>query len=672
MAAPVGAQLLDEAAESAVEPAISDDDFNDALPNLGDRALDDLLARLPVDDDGTARDIPEAQADPFADAEFERLEPVRVEEERLARTLVPLSEVELQTVAAPTEEVAEPLPEVRYYLAVEGLEENGLEGDFLGASSLEGGGGEAANGAMLRARADADEALALRLLESRGYFDAAVTADVILPPEEDGRYRVALTASPGERYVFSDVSIIGEEEAIPPGLVSDNLPIEAGDPIIADDIIAAEAAIDLIFPFNGYPFAEVEQRAILLDEETKTGDYVLPVDLGPRSYFRTVETEGDLAFSEEHVELLSRFEEGELYDVRLEDDLREAMIATGLFNSVSIEPIMTREYREDGLMAVDLLVRQQAGPPRSLAAQVGYGTGEGIVIEGGWTHRNLFPPEGELELRAVAGTREQGAAAIFRRSNAGLRDRTVLFGFEAGRIDFPAFNAYTASLRARVSRESTPIWQKTWSYAYGAELIATNEDQTGDPAIFDLSTAFLIGGVTGQVTYDASNDLLDPTSGWKATLRLSPEAALNDDDVRPYLRTQADVSGYLPVAENFTLAGRVRVGSVNGIARNALAPSRRIYGGGGGSVRGYGFQEIGPVDITVTPPDPDDPDDTEPDIDVQPIGGRSVNEAAIEARYRFGNFGVVGFLDAGQVYREQLPQFGDLQYGLGIGGRYYT
>jgi translocation and assembly module TamA len=55
-----------------------------------------------------------------------------------------------------------------------------------------------------------------------------------------------------------------------------------------------------------------------------------------------------------------------------------------------------------------------------------------------------------------------------------------------------------------------------------------------------------------------------------------------------------------------------------------------------------------------------------------PIGGRSMNEAALEARYRFGNFGVAGFVDAGQVYESSIPKFDDWRFGLGIGGRFYT
>jgi translocation and assembly module TamA len=41
-------------------------------------------------------------------------------------------------------------------------------------------------------------------------------------------------------------------------------------------------------------------------------------------------------------------------------------------------------------------------------------------------------------------------------------------------------------------------------------------------------------------------------------------------------------------------------------------------------------------------------------------------------RYRFGNFGVVGFVDVGQSYESTMPKFSDLRMGVGIGGRYYT
>src|SRR3546814_4307078 len=82
------------------------------------------------------------------------------------------------------------------------------------------------------------------------------------------------------------------------------------------------------------------------------------------------------------------------------DDLRQALVATGLFATVAAEPQPTGESAGDDTEYVTMLVTQQDGPPRTLAASAGYGTGEGIRLEGSWTHRNLLPPEGPLTFRS--------------------------------------------------------------------------------------------------------------------------------------------------------------------------------------------------------------------------------------------------------------------------------
>ena len=49
-----------------------------------------------------------------------------------------------------------------------------------------------------------------------------------------------------------------------------------------------------------------------------------------------------------------------------------------------------------------------------------------------------------------------------------------------------------------------------------------------------------------------------------------------------------------------------------------------------------------------------------------------MTELAFEARYRFGDYGIVPFFDAGQVTNSSTPSFSGLRYGAGIGGRLYT
>ncbi|KQM41039.1 hypothetical protein ASE59_01650 [Sphingomonas sp. Leaf10] len=576
----------------------------------------------------------------------------------LAQPLTPLSSFDVTPVEVAGVDDKRAV-EIRYDTVIRGLDDIDGTAQFKALSSLQEGKGKAANATMVQARAREDEQLAIRIMRAKGYYDGTATSAIENPPGE--RIRAIVTAIPGKQFTLGSIRV-DTQPTVPPNLVQRELPLKVGDPVDAERIQAAEANVSLKLPQQGYPFVEVGQRDILLDDTAYTGAYTLPVTTGPRSSFGTYSTTGKLAFDAEHVGVLARFKEGELYDNRKVDDLRAALVSTGLFSSVSVEPQRTGQLAPDGTEYVNLLVRQDAGPPRTLAGEAGYGTGQGVRLEGSWTHRNLFPAEGALIVRGVAGTQEQGAGVTFRRSNAGRRDRTFQILANASRNNYDAFEAFTGTLGIRWSYDSTPIWQKRFTYAYGAELIGTNED-TYD---FDVGgrrrKTYGISALPLFAGFDTSDNLLNPTRGFRLKLNVSPEASVQGA-ARPYGRFMVEGTGYYPIGESIVIAGRARAGSIQGIARDDLAPSRRYYAGGGGSVRGFGFQELGPR----TPEVDEDGNSLN-----RPIGGRSLNEFAIEARYRFGNFGIVPFLDAGQVYESSLPKGSDLRFGAGIGGRFYT
>ncbi|WP_343518242.1 BamA/TamA family outer membrane protein [Sphingomonas sp.] len=638
------------ASESDEKPIVPDEEFDKALPPLSDDMNAPLEPMRPVPPaEGATAEAP-VDLDPL-DAETP-LGQGEAETE-LAAPLPPLSEFDTTPIAEAMQLNDGDAVEIRYATRVTGLKEIGLEDEFRDLSALEDGDGEAANAAIIGARAREDEALAVRLMKSLGYYDATAVATVDQPAAAGQPTTATIAAVPGPLYKLGKIDIQADP-TVPPSLIADNFQLKTGEAIDAVRVQAAEAAVSVALPQNGYPFAEVGQRDILLDETTQTGDYTLPVTIGPRARFRNITTEGKLAFDAKHVEVLTRFDRDDLYDSRKVDDLRDALIATSLFSTVSVEPVKTGEAAAEGTEYVDLLVRQTAGPPRTLAGELGYSTGQGLRAEVSWTHRNLFPPEGALILSAVAGTQEQGASATFRRSNAGRRDRTFQLVASALRTDVEAFTGLTGTLSATVSYDSTPIWQKELTYSYGVELVGTSEDRYDFNRGARERGVYFIAALPLFAGWDKSDNLLNPTRGYRVKLNLSPETSVRGG-TRPYARAMLEGTGYYPVTDSIVLAGRARFGTIQGIDRNALAPSRRYYAGGGGSVRGFGYQELGPR----AP-------------DGKPIGGRSFNEFAIEARYRFGNFGIVPFVDAGQVYESGLPKLTDMRFGFGIGGRMYT
>ncbi len=541
--------------------------------------------------------------------------------------------------------------EVRYQYRINGIDAIGGElfkQRFDELSTLRANEGEPANAAQIDRRAREDARTLDELLRNEGYFDARIATSV--RPEGD-RLVVLLDVEPGQIYRFAQVrtpgiAAAGDKAAI----LRDAFPIAPQAPVQGDTVVAAQEKLTTTIGRAGFPFAKVDEPQIVVDHATRTATIDLAVTPGGERRFGRIVARPNRVFDGDHAQDIARFKPGETYDSALVEDLRRAIVQTSLVSQVRLNPV---EGQTPG--TVDLDLAMEPAPPRTIAGELGYGTGEGARAEVSWTHRNLFPPEGALTLRGVLGTREQVAAVTFRRNNFHARDRVLTGQIAATHLERDAFVADTLSLSASLERQTNIFFQKTWTWSLGGELVATDERDvivaTGEPR----RRTYFIGALPTSLNYDGSDDLLNPTRGFRLGGRLSPELSLQGE-VFGYTRAQIDASVYRPVTSRVVLAARTRVGSILGAPRDAVAPSRRFYAGGGASVRGYGFQDIGPRD---------------PNND--PIGGRSLAEFSVEARVRaFGNFGVVPFLDAGNIYTSTMPRFSGFRYGAGIGVRYYS
>ncbi|THG41457.1 autotransporter assembly complex protein TamA [Sphingomonas olei] len=542
--------------------------------------------------------------------------------------------------------------ETRYAWRIDGLDDMAsplLRERFAALSVLDQNDGEAANAAQLDRRAREDSTLLVTLLRAQGYYDAEVEPRI---DTVDGRPLVILTATPGPIYRLKEVTIDGVAAAGDKATaLRDAFGVKPDDPVDADRITTGEAKLRVEAGEQGFPFAKVGEPEVTIDREARTATLDISVDPGTARVFGQIRANpNNRVFDAEHVQEIARFEPGRPYYAPALDDLRRALVQTGLVSVAEVTPVPGTTPD-----TVDIDVRLEPAPPRTIAGEIGYGTGEGARVEASWTHRNLFPPEGALTLRSVLGTREQLGAVTFRRNNFKGRDRVLTAQISAAHTNREAYEANTFSLSGSLERQTNIFFQKTWTWSLGAELVASDERDvivsTGEPR----RRTFFIAAAPTSLVYDDSDDLLNPTRGFRLGGRFSPEVSLQGSAFG-YARTQVDASAYKSFSDGVVLAGRIRLGTIVGAPRDAIAPSRRFYAGGGASVRGYGYQLIGPRD---------------PNND--PIGGRSLAEFAIEGRIKaFGDFGIVPFFDGGNIYTSALPDFSGLRYGAGVGVRYYS
>ena len=555
--------------------------------------------------------------------------------------------------AEPAQAISDSSVERAYRVAIEGLAPIGdstdLMAEFDERSALYQD-DDPANSAQIDRRSRADAELLAELLRSQGFYDAAVEPRI---ESRGDTVLVILEAVPGEQYRFASVELPGLAQAgAEAASLRETFAVEAGDPVIAEEVIAAGIALKVALGEQGFALAEVGEQDILIDHETRTARLVLPVDPGPEARFGQIRVSGNPPFSARHVALIARFDPDEPFRRSRVDDLRRALIATGLVSSAEVRVVPAPNGK------VDLEVQLQPAPMRTVAGELGYGTGEGLRAEASWEHRNLFNPEGALRLRGVAGTKEQLVGVQFRRNNFLQRDQVLNLQAFASNVDRDAYEARTILIGGGIERQSNIIWHKKWTWSLGADLLATDERGVFDVLGAKESQTFLLVAFPATLGYDGSDDLLNPTRGFRLLGRVSPEISAHGGSFA-YGKVQLDGSVYRPFTDSVVGAARVRLASIVGAPALSIAPSRRIYAGGGGSVRGYGYQQLGPRDL-----------------EGDPIGGRSLIEFALEARVRLGlfggNFGIVPFLDGGNLVNDAYPNLDDWQFGAGLGIRYYS
>ena len=595
-------------------------------------ASEDLMRDGADEDARVRRNFERQQALQFADDDSAELE-VLVQDDRPLIDIVQIDD------------------EQNYRILFSGLENvdtNRIFERFNAISSLQNQPSQGANRSQILRRAKNDLELLDQLLRLEGYYDNLSEYQIVSSAPNEGAIDVDVIFSvvPGKRYRFGEINLVGIENSADEQFLRNALSFQSGDPVQQDAIVDSKALLFSRLVENGYVFGKVGQEELLIDHARQEGDLTLPVTPNGKYDFGRIVTAPDAILSGKHLETIARFDTGDLYQLSQVDDLRQALFATSLVSAVEITPVKGANNQ------VDLNVEIEPAPPRTVAGLAGFNTGEGFRVEASWEHRNFFPPEGAINIAGVLGTREQAVGVTYRRNNFQGRDRVLTSRFALRNQNLDAFNARSLDLAIGYERQTTLIFQKKWAWNIGLEYSLSDEE-----AIFEgveSRELFNILALPAGLAYDNSDDLLDPTKGFRLSARIAPETSTGVDAIA-YFKSQIDGSIYQKIREDLVFAGRVRFASITGAPTSSIAPSRRNYAGGGGSVRGFGFQDIGPVDING-----------------DPSGGRGLAEFAIEARYRIGSFGIVPFLDAGGVSAGALPDFNDLRFGAGIGLRYYT
>jgi len=431
------------------------------------------------------------------------------------------------------------------------------------------------------------------------------------------------------------------------------LGIAPGASALAAEVLAGQGRVLDALRGQGYALAKVDAPVAMLDASAQALDVSYKVDAGPQVDLGPISIGGLQRVDSAFVRRRVLVNQGERFDPAKIELARQDLAQLGVFATVRARAADRVDAAGQLPLAFDVTER----PRHAVAATADYSTDLGASVGATFQHRNLFGQAEQLNL-GVAVTQLGGSASrgIGYNATASLlkpdvlrRNQSVQVNLQAVKENLDAYDRTAVLGGVTISRKFAEVWIGSVGVQAQQSLI-TQES---------VRRSYTLVGLPLGLRYDSTGPegLFEPTHGIKAAAIATPTDVLTGRGAT-FTILQASGSTYINLGApgRSIVALRGLVGSVQGASTFDLPPDERFYAGGGGTVRGYKYQSIGPRFRSG-----------------RPTGGTSITAATVEYRQRFGeSFGAAVFVDAGQVANSSTAFGGNLRAGAGVGARYYT
>lgn len=497
----------------------------------------------------------------------------------------------------------------------------------------------------LRYRAESDIPSLIKILHAHGYYEAAVTVQIV---EIYSDVNVVVRINPGPRYRLESFDIFlycesPEEPNTCCAVTLGDVGIQLNKPALTETVLDGEMKVMQRLSECGYPLAKMESRNVIVDGKTKEVRVELRVKTGQKTEFGPTAIVGTTRVKPRYIRQKLQWKEGEEYDSRLVDKTQNALIDTGLFNSV----LITHEETPSANGEIPLKVDVTETKHKSVNIGVSYQTVFGPGVTFGWANHNVGGMGRTLSFQGDITRISQTGVATYLHPDFGRIEQDMIAQGQAAHEDIFAYSMRAYSLMDRFERQINLKTRGSLGLK-GSRLYVTDSIQNGNFWLLEMPL---------YIRWSSANSLLNPTRG--ATLQYTIMPAFNVADSKEVYLTQQFTAGTyiaLDSKERVVLANKVTLGFITSNGLGAVPLCNRFLGGTEEDLRGYRYKSVSPLRHG------------------KPLGGRSAIYYTFETRFRLTNtIGLVPFFDLGSVYTTEYPTMhGKWFKSVGLGFRFFT
>jgi len=482
-------------------------------------------------------------------------------------------------------------------------------------------------------------------LQPYGYYDATVTGDL----QKVGKdWRVTLHVTPGEpiKVTAVDVQLDKAADALAPVRRAERaITRMKGKTLDHGAYDAARDALSAQLTANGFLDARLVTHRVEVTRANHSAAIKLAWQAGPRYRYGQVHFDGS-QFNEGFLDRYVPFKSGDYFSQEQLLELQQALNGADYFAVVNVMPDVDKA--KDGV--VDVTV--QLAPAKRTIYTGGpfIGTDTGFGVRGGmerrWVNRRGHKWKNEL----VVAQKLKTLSTLYSIPMPGDNQRSYNAGANFRDADTATSQSRTLELVGNETRQ----WHG-WTRALGVHALSgtftvgkRGNEPDNTPGI-EHGRSTLVFGEAALTRKKADNpDFVG--RGWSITLaaRSTADKLLSDASFSQMTADAKWIRAFGAHNRNrLILRGSAGITWTNDFT--ALPPQLRFFAGGDRSVRGYGYQSIGPRNS-----------------DDRVIGGKNLLVASTEVEHYFTrNWGMAAFVDAGNAFSgtDYRPKIGA---GLGL------
>jgi outer membrane protein insertion porin family/translocation and assembly module TamA len=452
-------------------------------------------------------------------------------------------------------------------------------------------------------------------------------------------------------------------------------------------------------------------REFTSDSATRTASATLTVETGHHFRFGSVEVEGTRRVDTSIVRSLLAVEPGQAFSEKQITASQLNLYRSDLFSLAQVSLDTSAFDKTDSL--VPIVVKVAEAKRRTVKASAGYASQDCFRVSAGWAMRNFLGSGRILDISARAskigvastpgfvnwnlenslcpGVKEDGVVEIgSRKLNYNVtvsvrrpaflspQNSMTLSGFSERRSEYSVYLREDIGAGIALTRES-PVRRDPLTVAYTFSYGATQATPAAFCSYFSVCTPEVraaqelrkpLAILSATATIPRVNNPVDPTRGQLFTGEVAWSSSLiGSSQFQQFTRLAIEGRWYRTIVPEVVLAWRARAGRVFGRNNNDqgtvnfVPVEQRFYAGGPNDVRGFPYNQLGPIVYVI--PDADtagyatDPNVLDDHAVPFATGGNVQLIGNVEVRFPApiwrGRLRLAAFMDVGGVWQTDDP-----------------